>query len=391
MVTASQKQGVGLGDQPALTRIALSGTAATCTGIGLARFAYVPLFPAMVAAGWVDGAEAGLLGALNLTGYLIGVGGARALARRIGVPRALDLGMAFAVLAFAACAWHGGLAWLGFWRCLAGVSGGMLMGLAGPSVQAVTPPERRGRAGGMVLFGVGGGITLGAVMVPLLLQGGVAMAWLGLAAIALLLWVAMRPFWPRPPLSETAPGGSVPPALGITLAYALSGAGLVPPMLYLSDLAARGRGLGVELGAGMWVLFGLGCIIGALLGGRAVERWGGRFAILVWMVIQSIALALALPRALWVLVPLGLVSGIAALGITTVALAAARERAGALAGVIWVRVTAGFAIAQALSGFALAALFRATDESHAAVFAAGLVLSLAGLVVAWGDWRWRWK
>jgi predicted MFS family arabinose efflux permease len=371
--------------------IALSGTAATCTGIGLARFAYVPLFPAMVAAGWVDGAEAGLLGALNLTGYLIGVGGARALARRIGVPRALDMGMAFAVLAFAACAWHGGLAWLGFWRCLAGVSGGMLMGLAGPSVQAVTPPERRGRAGGMVLFGVGGGITLGAVMVPLLLQGGVAMAWLGLAAIALLLWLAMRPFWPRPPLSETAPEGSAPPALGITLAYALSGAGLVPPMLYLSDLAARGRGLGVELGAGMWVLFGLGCIIGALLGGRAVERWGGRFAILVWMVIQSIALALALPRALWVLVPLGLVSGIAALGITTVALAAARERAGALAGVIWVRVTAGFAIAQALSGFALAALFRATDESHAAVFAAGLVLSLAGLVVAWGDWRWRWK
>jgi predicted MFS family arabinose efflux permease len=371
--------------------IALSGTAATCTGIGLARFAYVPLFPAMVAAGWVDGAEAGLLGALNLTGYLIGVGGARALARRIGVPRALDLGMAFAVLAFAACAWHGGLAWLGFWRCLAGVSGGMLMGLAGPSVQAVTPPERRGRAGGMVLFGVGGGITLGAVMVPLLLQGGVAMAWLGLAAIALLLWLAMRPFWPRPPLSETAPEGSAPPALGITLAYALSGAGLVPPMLYLSDLAARGRGLGVELGAGMWVLFGLGCIIGALLGGRAVERWGGRFAILVWMVIQSIALALALPRALWVLVPLGLVSGIAALGITTVALAAARERAGALAGVIWVRVTAGFAIAQALSGFALAALFRATDESHAAVFAAGLVLSLAGLVFAWGDWRWRWK
>ena len=109
------------------------------------------------------------------------------------------------------------------------------------------------------------------------------------------------------------------------------------------------------------------------------------------MVIQSIALALALPEALWVLVPLGLVSGLAALGITTVALAAARERAGALAGVIWVRVTAGFAVAQALAGFALAALFRATDESHAAVFAAGLLFSLAGLVVAWADWRWRWN
>jgi predicted MFS family arabinose efflux permease len=319
------------------------------------------------------------------------VGGVRALARRVSVPRALDMGMAFAVLAFAACAWHGGLAWLGFWRCLAGISGGMLMGLAGPSVQAVTPPERRGRAGGLVLFGVGGGITLGAVLVPVLLQGGVALAWLGLAVVVLLLWLIMRPHWPRPPVTETAPEGHAPPAYGIIIAYGLSGAGLVPPMLYLSDLAARGRGLGVELGAGMWVLFGLGCISGALLGGRAVDRWGGRFAIFLWMIIQSVALALALSKALWVLVPLGLVSGLAALGITTVALSAARERAGALAGVIWVRVTAGFAVAQAISGFALAALFRVTDESHAAVFAAGLVLTLAGLVVAWADWRWRWN
>jgi len=375
----------------ALTLIALSGTVATCTGIGLARFSYVPLFPAMVAAGWVDGAEAGLLGALNLSGYLIGVGGVRALAQRVSVPRALDMGMAMAMLAFAACAWHGGLAWLGFWRCLAGISGGMLMGLAGPSVQAVTPPEGRGRAGGLVLFGVGGGITLGALLVPLLLQGGVSLAWLGLALVTLVLWLLMRPFWPRPPAAETAPEGRAPPAFGITMAYAISGAGLVPPMLYLSDLAARGRGLGVEMGAGMWVLFGLGCIAGAVLGGRAVDRWGGRLAIMVWMVIQSIALGLALPEELWVLVPLGLVSGLAALGITTVALSAARERAGALAGVIWVRVTAGFAVAQALSGFALAALFRATDESHAAVFAAGLALSLTGLVVAWADWRWRWN
>jgi predicted MFS family arabinose efflux permease len=383
-------QGKGGNDARGATLTALSGTAATCTGIGLARFAYVPLFPAMVAAGWVDGAEAGLLGALNLTGYLIGGGFVRALARRVGVPRALDMGMAFAVLAFVACAWHGGLAWLGFWRCLAGISGGMLMGLAGPSVQAVTPPERRGRAGGMVLFGVGGGIILGAVLVPLLLQGGVTTAWLGLAAVTLVLWLIMRPFWPRPPATETSPEGRVPPARGIMIADGFSGAGLVPPMLYLSDLAARGRGLGVELGAGMWLLFGLGCIAGAVVGGRAVDLWGGRRAILLWMVIQSTALALALPQPLWVLVPLGLVSGFAALGITTVALAAARERAGALAGVIWVRVTAGFAVAQALSGFALAALFRATDESHATVFAAGLMFSLAGLVVAWADWRWRW-
>lgn len=34
---------------------ALSGTAAALPGIGLARFAFVPLFPAMVTAGWAEG------------------------------------------------------------------------------------------------------------------------------------------------------------------------------------------------------------------------------------------------------------------------------------------------------------------------------------------------
>ena len=38
---------------------AFAGAAATLSGIGLARFAYVPLFPVMVAAGWVSGAEGG--------------------------------------------------------------------------------------------------------------------------------------------------------------------------------------------------------------------------------------------------------------------------------------------------------------------------------------------
>src|SRR3954466_6998334 len=55
---------------------AFAGAAATLSSIGLARFAYVPLFPAMVATSWVSGAEGGFLGAVNLAGYLIGVRGA---------------------------------------------------------------------------------------------------------------------------------------------------------------------------------------------------------------------------------------------------------------------------------------------------------------------------
>jgi len=43
---------------------ALAGAAAAAAGNGLARFAFVPLFPAMVAGGWVDGGQAGTLGSV---------------------------------------------------------------------------------------------------------------------------------------------------------------------------------------------------------------------------------------------------------------------------------------------------------------------------------------
>src|SRR4051794_41949404 len=90
-----------------------AGAAATLSGVGLARFAYVPLFPAMVAAGWATGAEGGFLGAVNLAGYLIGVLGGRTLAQRLGTARGLDVGLGLAALAFAARGRDGGGRWVG--------------------------------------------------------------------------------------------------------------------------------------------------------------------------------------------------------------------------------------------------------------------------------------
>lgn len=372
----------------ALFAPALAGAAATCSGIGLARFAYVPLFPAMVAAGWVDGAGAGLLGAINLTGYLVGVLGAPVVGRRLGIPRALDAGMALALLAALCCAWQGGLGWLGIWRAVAGIAGGTLMGLAGPAVQAVVPPQRRGVAGGIVLLGVGTGITLGALLVPALVGHSVSAAWLGLATVTLMLWLAARRYWPAPPpLPPVRAAGEVPGAWKLVIAYGVSGAGLVPPMVYLADLAARGHGLGVQAGGLMWVVFGAGAVTGSLSGGALADRIGGRRALPVTLAVQVVALGTALlPGVPWLVVS-GLLSGIAAVSVTAVTLAAARERAGALAGRIWVRTTAAFAVAQSITGFAMAALFGATGESHAAIFGLGLALSVVSLGVAAADRR----
>lgn len=367
-------------------RVAWAGAGAIAAGIGLARFAYVPLFPAMVTAGWVDGAGGGLLGAGNLAGYLLGVAAGRRLAARLGVPRALDLGMGLALLSLLACAWPGGLGWLLLWRALAGVAGGVLMALAGPAVQASVAPASRGLAGGLVLAGVGSGIIAAGLLVPLLLAGGPAPAWLGLAAMVGLVWLAARRAWPDPPFLPGAAPGAVPRAGHLLAAYGLSAAGMVPPMVYLADLGVRGLGLPVVFAAAVWLGFGAGAIAGTLLGGRLAGRRGGRAVLPAWMAVQVAALGLALlphPLALALAGPLG---GFAGIGATAVTLAAARELAGPQAGRLWVRATALYAVVQAAVGFALAALFAASGESHAAVFGLGFAASLGALLVAW---RWR--
>ncbi|MGE0222221.1 MAG: YbfB/YjiJ family MFS transporter [Acetobacteraceae bacterium] len=360
---------------------ALAGAAATGSGNGLARFAYVPLFPAMVQAGWVDGGGAGFLGAAALGGYLLGTLGASRTALRFGVPRTLDIGMALIVVSLAACAWNGGFWWLAFWRSAAGVAGGFLMGLAGPATLASVPAPIRGAAGGIVISGVGMGITAGALLVPALLMAGVAAAWAGLAATVALLWVFSHHRWPD---MTMAPAGrrDAPRAWLLVTTYSLHSVGMVPPMVYLADLAARGRGLGVTAGAMAWFLFGLGGVAGGILSGRVTDRIGGRPTLLGWLCIQSVALALCLPPLDWLVLAAAAVAGFAAVGVSTVTLTVSRELAPEASVGVWVRCTAAFGITQTVVAFALAALFAATGESHLAVFAVGTAASCLAVASA---------
>ena len=387
---------------PALNS-ALAGAAALCAVIGLARFGYVPLFPALVAAGWVGGGEAGALGAINFTGYLAGALLGPLVGARLGTRRALDAGMGLAGISFLACALHLGFPWLATWRAAAGLAGGVTMALIGPAVQAVTEPSRRGRAGGLVLAGVGAGVMTASLLVPALVAaGGVSAAWAGLGLAVGALWAFAHPYWPDAPVNlapvnlapvntassnpHAAAQASITPPRGVALlilAYTLSAAGMVAPMVYLGDLAGRGHGLGVAAAGLVWALFGLGGLGGTLAAGLAADRLGRR-AMPIWLGVQVAALAAALlphPAA----VPLAsLLSGFSGVGISAVALARLRAMTGAATPRHWSRATALYAAAQAVTGYALAWLFALAGDAHAPVFLAGLVLSLAGLLVALG-------
>jgi MFS family permease len=177
-------------------RPALAGLCATLVGIGLARFAYTPLIPALIAAGWFTPSQAVYLGAANLAGYLAGALLARRIGARIAPPAALRMMMALATLAFFACATPLSFLWFFVWRFAAGLAGGTLMVLAAPTVMPRIPPARYGLVSGVLFTGVGLGIALSGTLVPLLLRAGLVATWCGLGGLALALTLLSWRAWP---------------------------------------------------------------------------------------------------------------------------------------------------------------------------------------------------
>ena len=120
-------------------RAILAGLCASLVGIGLARFAYTPLIPALIEARWFAPDDVVFLGAANLLGYLAGALAGRPLAARMGARRTLQVMMLAASLAFFACAVPLSVAWFFGWRFLSGLAGGAIMVLAALTILPQVP------------------------------------------------------------------------------------------------------------------------------------------------------------------------------------------------------------------------------------------------------------
>ncbi|PTT04359.1 YbfB/YjiJ family MFS transporter, partial [Pseudomonas sp. HMWF006] len=165
---------------------------------------------------------------------------------------------------------------------------------------------------------------------------------------------------------------STPPAVYVLFAqYAFMAAGLVPAMVFLVDYVARGLGAGAHVGALVWVMYGLGAIVGPVSYGFLADRFGARASIRAVLVVQAIALGLlAVTQSFLGLALLAVIIGSFPPGIVPLALARVHELVPEhhRQQVAWSRATVSFATFQALAGFAYSALFNATGGHHALLF-----------------------
>src|SRR5579871_4848209 len=193
--TSNMTTTTGVRFDTGVLRVAFAGLAATLVGNGLGRFAYTPLIPALIAAGWFAPSSIVYFAAANLAGYFFGALLARRISILLGTITTLRAAMILTTIGLGACAWPLGTAWYFWWRLLAGATGGVLMVLAAPVVMAETPPTLRGRVAGIVFTGVGLGMAMSGTIVPALAREGLTTVWLTLAATAALmtiyLWFAL--------------------------------------------------------------------------------------------------------------------------------------------------------------------------------------------------------
>ncbi|MFY8094949.1 MAG: YbfB/YjiJ family MFS transporter [Niveispirillum sp.] len=363
-------------------RWASAGLAGTLLGVGLGRFAYTPLLPVLIGEGWVDAGGGALLGAANLTGYLLGAITAARAGHLLGPVPVLRASMLLVALSLLACAWNGGLIWLAAWRFLAGVAGAMLMILAAPVLMAQVPAERKPLVAGIVFSGIGAGVMVSGTLLPWLAGFGAANAWAGVGLLSLLLTGLVWAQWPAAarPLFAAVPGPHRSwPLWLFTLAYATDGLGFVPHTLFLSDYVARGLGLGIAMGGAYWFIFGVGAVAGPLLAARLAGVLG--FAPALTLALGVKAVAVGLPVLSSAPLPLGL-SAFLVGALTPGCVALASGVAGHLAGAAghtaaWGRMTALYALFQAAGGFGLTMLFTHSG-SHLPLFAAGATILLFG-------------
>jgi len=282
--------------------VALGLAMGPAVALGLARFAYALLLPAMrTDLGW-SFSTAGVMNTANALGYLAGALAAAPLGRRVGSRAAFVGGLVVTVLALVASAASANLGLLLVLRVLAGVAGAVSFvvgaGLAAHA-GARHGPRRAAVVLGVYFAGGGAGIAVSGLVIPTLLahtSAGVGwrVGWLLLGGLALLATASSLPAVravDAPRLSrDRVDRWPVRSLLVLLGAYTLFGAGYIAYMTFIVAFLKR-EGAGSGEISSFWVVLGVAAIIGGFAWGPLFDRLrGGRGPAVVLAVVTAGAL-----------------------------------------------------------------------------------------------------
>ena len=302
--------------------LALALSLGAAVSLGITRFAYGLLLPAMRAdLGW-SYTLAGAMNTANALGYFLGALVTPWLLRRVGPSTLLWSGSLLASLFMALSGFFTASEPLLLQRLLAGVASAMVF-IAGGLLAArlgAQDPQRGGFLIGLYYGGTGVGIALSAVLVPWVLDSAQASAhgwrwaWWGLALVCVLASAVL--WWPARAMARWA----LPPAGGAEAAvtfrwrpfsfalagYTLFGVGYIGYMTFVVALL-RERGSSTLAVTVFYSLLGLAVIASSRIWAALLDRHKSGRALAILNALLGVAIVLPALTQSW---PVVLASGL---------------------------------------------------------------------------------
>jgi predicted MFS family arabinose efflux permease len=275
----------------------------TASALGLARFAYGLLVPAMRSELHWSLAQAGTLTTANGLGYLLGAVASALVARRLGLTVTFRLGMVLTAAALAATAASSSYPVLLLTRAAAGFAGALVF-ITGGVIASRAAASARSAAPLTIYFaGAGLGIAFSGTVIPVLLghhPGRWPLAWGLLAAAAglatVISWTAAHGGRDTGATATIIDLRGVARLWQVALVYLLFAAGYIAYITFLSAyLAAHHASVGQV--ALTWAVLGLAAIAAPVLWSRPINTWPDARALAALLAVLSIAAALALVSA----------------------------------------------------------------------------------------------
>jgi MFS family permease len=373
--------------------LAFGGLAAMTAAIGIGRFVYTPILPAMLGAlGWSK-SDAGLVASANLLGYFVGA----LLAGRpfvIARPRPwLLAALTISAVSTAAMALPSDMVSFVSLRFIGGVASAFAIVCASTLVLERLSASGHGSLSAIQFAGVGFGVMISAIAVSVMLAAGASWRslWIGTGSLAMLAAVAAALLIPAAKddgaaMKADAPGAP-PPGMGaMVVAYGLFGFGYIIIATFLVAIVRLTNEVRV-LEPWVWTLFGLAAIPSVTVWNWLGRRIGILNAFAAACAIEAVGVAISVE---WVTIPgiclSALLLGGTFMGITVLGFMAGRMLSAGHPHRAFARMTASFSVGQMIGPTLAGFLSQLLVDFQVAFVIAASALIAAAMLSARTSW-----
>jgi len=368
--------------------LVIGGVFALFIAMSIGRFAYTPILPFMQQETGFSTRFAGFLASSNYAGYLVGaiiasivpLNRNRALLLRCSIVISILLTLLMG-LTYSHTLWM-------IWRFLSGIMSAFVFVLASSLVLDQLAKQRKLGWVGVMYGGVGLGIFVSGLLVPLLIENfHYEGAWIGLAGVAGLLSIVVfltvkedeTSITIKPTVQHKKSTKNPKWLPWLLTSYGLEGLGYIVTGTFIVAIADQTPAFSGNA-TSVWVLVGLAAIPSCVVWAYFGNKYGFMLSLMILLVIQSIGIALpAISDSSTSFYISAILFGATFMGVTTLATAFARNKNPFGSARIFAIMTTVYALGQ-MVGPSLAGVLANETESYTwALLGAALLVFIGAL------------